>query len=73
MSGKKVYSDCTDRKVHAMKVLGIFFIIGGIFWTIAGFISYASDIQLGIAVSGMNMFGLGVVMVHLGEKKEIKV
>lgn len=56
-----------------MKVLGIFFIIGGIFWTIAGFISYASDIQLGIAVSGMNMFGLGVVIVHLGEKKELKV
>ena len=55
-----------------MKVLGIFFIIGGIFWTIAGFISYASDIQLGIAVSGMNMFGLGAVMVHLGEKKEPK-
>jgi hypothetical protein len=72
MLGISDYSDLTNRKEQVMKVLGIFFIIGGIFWTIAGFISYASDIQLGIAVSGMNMFGLGAVMVHLGEKKEQK-
>ena len=40
--------------------------IFGIFWTIAGFFSYKSDIQLGIALAGINMFGIGCIMVHLG-------
>jgi hypothetical protein len=52
-----------------MKLGGILFIIGGAFWTIAGIASYASDIQLGIAVSGMNMIGIGLVMLHLGKKE----
>jgi hypothetical protein len=52
-----------------MKIWGILFIIGGVFWTIAGITSYASDIQLGIAVSGMNMIGIGAVMTHLGSKE----
>jgi hypothetical protein len=50
-----------------MKILGISFIVFGLFWTIAGFLSYASDIQLGIAVGGINMVGIGVVMVKLSD------
>jgi hypothetical protein len=50
-----------------MKILGISFIVFGLIWTIAGFLSYASDIQLGIAVGGINMVGLGVVMVKLSD------
>ena len=45
-----------------MKALGIIFIIFGALWAIAGFASYASDIQLGIAVSGINMIGIGIIM-----------
>jgi hypothetical protein len=30
-------------------------------------LSYASDIQLGIAVGGINMVGLGIVMVKLSD------
>ena len=43
--------------------------IFGAFWTIAGFISYKSDIQLGIALAGINMFGIGLVMIHLANQK----
>ena len=46
-----------------MKVLGILFIVFGALWAVAGFASYASDIQLGIAVSGINMIGIGIIMV----------
>jgi hypothetical protein len=52
-----------------MRTWGILFIIGGVFWTLGGIISYASDIQLGIAVSGMNMIGIGAIMVSLGSKR----
>ena len=50
-----------------MKILGISFIVFGFFWTIAGFLAYASDIKLGIAVGGINMVGLGIVMVKLSD------
>jgi hypothetical protein len=30
-------------------------------------LAYASDIQLGIAVGGINMVGLGIVMVKLSD------
>ena len=50
-----------------MKILGISFIVFGLFWTIAGFLSYASDIQLGIAVGGINMVGLGIIMVKFSD------
>jgi hypothetical protein len=46
-----------------MKITGIVFVIAGIFWAIAGFVTYASDIQLGIALSGICMAGIGGVMV----------
>lgn len=52
-----------------MKVWGILFLIFGLFWTIAGFISYKSDIQLGIALAGINMFGIGLIMIHLANQK----
>lgn len=48
-----------------MKIWGILFIVFGGFWTLAGFATYASDIQLGIAVSGVNMIGLGLVLVFM--------
>lgn len=50
-----------------MKLIGICFIVFGLFWSIAGFLAYASDIQLGIAVGGINMVGLGIVMVKLSD------
>jgi hypothetical protein len=50
-----------------MKLIGICFIVFGMFWSIAGFLAYASDIQLGIAVGGINMVGLGIVMVKLSD------
>jgi hypothetical protein len=51
-----------------MKIWGIVFIVAGVFWSLAGILSYASDIQLGIAVSGLNMIGIGAIMYHLGSK-----
>jgi hypothetical protein len=53
-----------------MKVWGILFVVIGAFWTIAGFISYKSDIQLGIGLAGINMFGIGLIMIHLANKKD---
>jgi hypothetical protein len=50
-----------------MKILGISFIVFGLFWNIAGFLAYASDIQLGIAVGDINMVGLGIVMIKLSD------
>jgi len=50
-----------------MKTLGVSFIVFGIFWTFAGFLSAATDIQLGLAVGGINMVGLGIVMVKLSD------
>lgn len=48
--------------------------IFGAFWTLAGFISYKSDIQLGVALAGINMFGIGYIMLHMsnqeGEKSD---
>lgn len=43
----------------------------GAFWTLAGIASYASDIQLGIAVSGINMLGIGVLMLGVDKKLNI--
>jgi hypothetical protein len=46
-----------------MKIWGIAFIVFGVFWTIVGFLSSASDIQLGIAVTGICMAGIGGVLI----------
>lgn len=48
-----------------MKISGVIFIIAGIFWTIAGFATYSSDIQLGIALSGICMSGIGGLLIGL--------
>jgi len=48
-----------------MKMWGIAFIMFGVFWTIAGFVSYKTDIQLGIAISGICMAGIGGVLISL--------
>lgn len=50
-----------------MKITGYAFIIFGAIWAIAGFASYASDIQLGIALGGINMIGIGIIMVHISK------
>jgi len=54
--------------LFVLKGWGIAFIVFGIFWTLAGFITYASDFQIGIAVSGINMFGIGLLMVGVDSK-----
>jgi hypothetical protein len=48
-----------------MKITGVLFVIGGIFWALMGFATYASDIQLGIALSGICMAGIGGVLIGL--------
>ena len=48
-----------------MKILGILFVIIGIFLALAGFTSYASDIQLIVAFTGFNMVGVGSIMLYL--------
>jgi len=55
-----------------MKIWGVVFVVFGIFWTVAGFLSYKSDIQLGIALAGINMLGIGSIMVHLGNESNTK-
>jgi len=63
-----------DYRFVVLMGWGIAFIVFGIFWTLAGFITYASDIQIGIAVSGINMFGIGLLMVGVDSKlKDIAV
>lgn len=49
---------------------GITFIVVGIFWSLAGFLTYVSDIQLGIALGGLNLLGIGILMVGINEKLE---
>jgi hypothetical protein len=48
-----------------MKILGVIFVIVGIFLGLAGFVSFATDIQLIVAFTGVNMAGLGSVMIYL--------
>ena len=55
-----------------MKIWGVLFVIFGAFWTIAGFVSYKSDIQLGVALAGINMFGIGYIMFHLSKQESEK-
>ena len=53
--------------------MGVLFVIFGAFWTIAGFVSYKSDIQLGIALAGINMLGIGLIMLNLAKKESEKL
>jgi hypothetical protein len=53
-----------------MKIWGIVFIVFGVFWAILGFFSYKSDIQLGIAVTGICMAGIGGVLIALASIKK---
>lgn len=55
-----------------MKIWGVLFVIFGAFWTIAGFVSYKSDIQLGVALAGINMFGIGYIMFHMANRDNEK-
>jgi len=55
-----------------MKIWGALFVIFGAFWTIAGFVSYKSDIQLGVALTGINMFGIGYIMFHMAKQESEK-
>jgi len=48
-----------------MKILGVIFVIVGFFLGLAGFVSFATDIQLIVAFTGVNMAGLGSVMIYL--------
>ena len=48
-----------------MKISGVLLIIAGVFWAVVGFATYASDIQLGIALSGMCMASIGGVLIGL--------
>ena len=48
-----------------MKLLGILFVVFGLFLSLLGFLSYASDIQLIVAFIGINMVGIGAVMIYV--------
>ena len=54
-----------------MRVGGVILIIFGAFWMIAGFLSYASDIQLGLALSGICMMGIGGALIALANIREV--
>jgi hypothetical protein len=56
-----------------MKIWGVLFVLFGAFWTIAGFVSYKSDIQLGVALAGINMFGIGYIMFSMAKGNDNKV
>jgi hypothetical protein len=56
-----------------MKIWGALFVIFGAFWTIAGFVSYKSDIQLGVALAGINMFGIGYIMFYMAKESDKKI
>ncbi|CAB4707123.1 MAG: hypothetical protein F2672_04705 [Actinobacteria bacterium] len=48
-----------------MKPLGIIFVLLGLFLTLLGFVSYASDIQLIVAFIGICMAGIGAIMISV--------
>jgi len=48
-----------------MKILGITFVVLGGLLAVLGFTSYASDIQLIVAFVGINMAGIGAVLIYL--------
>lgn len=48
-----------------MKLLGILFVIFGLLLTVLGFTTYASDIQLLVAFVGINMVGIGAIMIYI--------
>jgi hypothetical protein len=53
-----------------MKIWGIVLIVVGGFFTVAGFATNISDIQIGIAVGGMCLAGIGGVLIALSEIKK---
>ncbi len=48
-----------------MKAMGWVFVILGVLTAIAGFASMASDIQIIVGLCGVNMVGIGLVLVRL--------
>lgn len=56
-----------------MKIWGVLFVVFGAFWTIAGFVSYKSDIQLGVALAGINMFGIGYIMFSMAKRDKSEI
>jgi uncharacterized membrane protein len=48
-----------------MKIFGILFVVFGGLFAFAGFLSSATDIQLGIGISGLCMVGIGVIMIGI--------
>ena len=56
------------NRSEALHWWGVSFVIFGILWATAGFAYYQSDIQLAIAVGGINMFGIGILMIGLNKK-----
>jgi energy-converting hydrogenase Eha subunit E len=48
-----------------MKALGILFVILGGLLTVLGVASYASDIQLIVAFVGIDMAGIGAILIYL--------
>lgn len=53
-----------------MQILGFAFVVVGGLFAVSGFLFYASDIQLGIALTGICMFGVGVLMIALHSVKK---
>ena len=53
-----------------MEIVGVVLIIFGGFWTIVGFLSYTSDIQLGLAITGVCIAGVGGVLIALASIKK---
>jgi hypothetical protein len=50
--------------------MGIFFAIAGCFIFVVSALSISSDIQVGIAVGGLNLIAVGLVLMRLPKPNE---
>jgi hypothetical protein len=53
-----------------MTFVGYGFCLFGILWAVLGFASYSSDIQIGIALIGICMFGIGLLLISIDSVKK---
>jgi hypothetical protein len=51
-----------------MKVFGGIFVVLGVLTTLVGLVNAQTDIQIGIAVGGVNMFGIGIIISMMANR-----
>jgi hypothetical protein len=53
-----------------LKITGVILIVVGVIWALLGFATYSSDIQLGIALSGICIAGIGYALIGISRVRE---